>query len=173
MSAFVIDASVTLSWCFEDEAGAGTDRLLDRLNGGDQVWVPAHWPVEISNGMLMALRRKRIPPGHFELFWDLLANLPITVEPPLSPDSSKVILGFCERHALTFYDAAYLELAKRKGLSLATLDSALVNATPQEGVGLLALSQNGGSRNRSIPPCLLGLAHFGKSNRTEAEYSAD
>lgn len=140
MGAFVIDASVTLSWCFEDEAGVGTDRLLDLLRGGDQVWVPAHWPVEISNSMLMALRKKRIPPGHFELFWDLLATLPINVEPPLSRDISKVILRLCERHALTFYDAAYLELAKRKGLSLATLDSALVNATPQAGVALVALS---------------------------------
>jgi predicted nucleic acid-binding protein len=76
--------------------------------------------------MLMALRRKRIQPGRPELFWDELAILPIEVEPPLSPGQAKIVLALCEQHGLTVYDAAYLELAKRKGLSLATLDSALL-----------------------------------------------
>jgi predicted nucleic acid-binding protein len=74
MASFVVDASVTLSWCFEDEANAGADALLERLRSGDQVCVPAHWPTEVSNGLLMALRKKRIKPGRFELFWDQLAH---------------------------------------------------------------------------------------------------
>ena len=68
METFVVDASVTLPWCFEDEATVWTDRLLDRLRSGDEIVVPAHWPTEISNGLLMALRGKHIPPGHPELF---------------------------------------------------------------------------------------------------------
>ena len=137
MEAFVVDASVTLPWCFEDEATPWTERLLDRLRGGDQILVPAHWPIEISNGMLMALRRKRIQPGRSELFWDELAALPITVELPLSPDQAKTVLALCEQYALTVYDGAYLELAKRRSLPLATLDSALLKAAPLEGVALV------------------------------------
>ena len=90
---FVADASVTLAWCFEDEATAWTDGLLDRLRNRDQIVVPAHWPTEISNGMLMALRRKRIQPDRPELFWDELAILPIEVESPLSPGRAKAVLA--------------------------------------------------------------------------------
>jgi predicted nucleic acid-binding protein len=71
------------------------------------------------------------------LFGDELAILPIEVEPPLSPRQAKTVLALGEQHGLTVYDAAYLELAKRKGLSLATLDSALLKAAPQEGVALI------------------------------------
>jgi hypothetical protein len=57
MGTFVVDGSVTLPWCFEDGATVWTEPLLDRLRGGDQISVPAHWPIEISIGMLVALRR--------------------------------------------------------------------------------------------------------------------
>ena len=87
--------------------------------------------------MLIALRRKRIQPGRPELFWDELAVLPIEVEPPLSPDQAKAVLFLSEQHGLTVYDAAYLELAKREGLPLATLDSALARAAHLEKVTLL------------------------------------
>jgi len=137
METFVADASVALSWCFEDEATEWTDSLLERLRNGDRISVPAHWPVEVSNGMLMALRRKRIQPGRPELFWDELAALPIEVEPPLSPEQAKAILHVSEQYGLTVYDAAYLELARRKGLSLATLDSAVLRAATLEGITLL------------------------------------
>lgn len=136
MATFVADASVTLPWCFEDEATAWTDGLLDRLRNGDQIAVPAHWPTEISNGLLMALRRRRIQPGRSELFWDELAILPIQVEPPLSPDQAKEVLGLSQKHGLTVYDAAYLELAKRKGITLATADADLMTAASLEGVAL-------------------------------------
>jgi predicted nucleic acid-binding protein len=85
----------------------------------------------------MALRKKRIKPGRFELFWDQLAALPIAVEPPISLDQTKDILALCERHGLTIYDGTYLELAKRRGFPLATLDSALLRAANQEGVAVV------------------------------------
>jgi predicted nucleic acid-binding protein len=137
MEIFVVDASVTLPWCFEDEQTPWTDDLLERLRNGDRIAVPAHWPTEISNGMLMARRRGRIPPGRSDLFWNELAILPIQVEPPLSPMQAKSVFALCEQHELTFYDAAYLELAKRKGLRLATLDKALLRVAPLEGVLLI------------------------------------
>jgi hypothetical protein len=60
--AFVIDASATLPWRFEDEATPWTEALLDRIEGGEEVVVPAHWPLEVMNGLLMAVRRGRITP---------------------------------------------------------------------------------------------------------------
>lgn len=138
MAIFIADASVTLPWCFEDEATDWTDSLLNRLRAGDRIVVPAHWPTEISNGMLIALRRKRIQPGRPELFWDALAVLPIEVEPPLSPLQAKAILVLSAQRGLTVYDATYLELAKRKGLPLATLDTDLIRAAAEEGVPLVS-----------------------------------
>ena len=138
MAMFIADASVTLPWCFQDESTAWTDSLLDRLLGGDRIVVPAHWPTEISNGLMMGLRRKRIQPGRPELFWDDLAVLPIDVEAALTPGQAKDVLALCQRHGLTAYDAAYLELAKRKGLPLATQDSDLLKASQLEGVSVIA-----------------------------------
>jgi predicted nucleic acid-binding protein len=137
---FVVDASVTLAWCFEDEATTWTDGLLDRLRNGDRILVPAHWPTEISNGMLMALRRKRIQPDRPALFWDELAILPIEVESPLSPTHAKAVLALSLQYGLTVYDAAYLELAQRWEIPLATLDSALLKVAPLESVKLIVVA---------------------------------
>jgi len=86
----------------------------------------------------MAVRRKRIQPDRPALFWDELAILPVEVEPPLLPDQAKAVLLLSDKHGLTVYDAAYLELARRKGLPLATQDSALLGAAPLEKVVLIA-----------------------------------
>ena len=85
----------------------------------------------------MALRRKRIQPGRSELFWDELSALPITLEPPLSPDQAKAVFSLGEHYGLTVYDAAYLELAKRKSFRLATLDTALLKAALIGGVAIV------------------------------------
>jgi predicted nucleic acid-binding protein len=122
----------------KDEETSWTINLLRRLSAGDQIIVPAHWPTEVSNGLLMASRRSRIPQGSAGLFWDQLSILPIAVEPPLTPDQVKAVISLCEQHRLTIYDAAYLELAKRKAVALATLDTALLKAARFEGVSLIA-----------------------------------
>jgi len=93
MTVFVVDASAALAWCFEDEASSFTDGLLDRLRHGDQIVVPAHWPTEISNALLVALRKKRIKAGQPELFWDELARLPVEIEPPLTAPQAKTVLA--------------------------------------------------------------------------------
>src|SRR5690349_6405868 len=72
MAIFVVDASAALAWCFEDEANSWTDGLLERLRGGDRIVVPAQWPTEILNGLLVASRRKRIGADQPALFWDEL-----------------------------------------------------------------------------------------------------
>ena len=73
MAVFIVDASAALAWCFQDEATSWTDGLLERLRHGDRIVAPAHWPTEVSNGLLVALRRNRIRQGQPALFWDELA----------------------------------------------------------------------------------------------------
>jgi predicted nucleic acid-binding protein len=137
MALFVVDASAALAWFFEDEASSWTDGLLERLRHGDQIVVPAHWPTEISNGLLTAQRRKRIKAGQAGLFWDELARLPLEIESGLNAPQAKTILALSEKHGLTVYDAAYLELADRRHLPLGTLDADLRKAAQAEGVVLL------------------------------------
>ena len=137
MAIFVADASVALTWCFEDEASSVADRLLERLGQGDRIAVPAHWPTEVSNGLLVAERRKRIKAGQAIILWDELSQLPIETEPPLTTLQTKLVLTLGEKHGLTVYDAAYLELAQRRQLPLGTLDGDLRAAAQKIGVTLL------------------------------------
>ena len=138
MARFVIDASATLPWCLKDEETAWTVDLLRRLTTGDQIVVPAHWPIEVSNALLMATRRKRIPEGRAVLFLDELAMLPINVEPALTFSQARAAYTLCEQHNLTFYDGTYLELARRLSLPIATLDEAILKAAPSEDVPVVA-----------------------------------
>jgi predicted nucleic acid-binding protein len=137
MAILVVDASAALAWCFEDEASTWTDGLLERLRQGDRIVVPAHWPTEILNGLLVACRRKRIKKGQPALFWDELARLPIETEPALNGIQARAVLALGENHSLTVYDAAYLELAHRRQLPLGTLDVDLRKAAQAEGVLVL------------------------------------
>jgi len=137
MSAFIVDASATLPWCLEDEATPWTEALLDGLRGKDNAVVPAHWPNEVSNALLTACRRSRIASLRAQTFWDELALLPITVEPPITPDRAKFILSLCEQYRLTFYDSTYLELALRLELPMATLDNDLRRAGVSAGIALI------------------------------------
>lgn len=88
MALLVVDASPALAWCFEDESSSIADRLLERLQQGDQVIVPAHWPTEILNGPLFAARRKRIAADQPAVLWDELERLPFEAEPALTDGSS-------------------------------------------------------------------------------------
>lgn len=137
MAIFVVDASAALAWCFEDEANSWTDGLLERLRQGDRIVVPAHWPTEILNGLLVASRRKRIQPDQPALFWDQLARLPIETEPAIDASQAKMVLTLGEKHRLTVYDAAYLELAHRRQFPLGTLDADLRKAAHAEGIVVL------------------------------------
>jgi predicted nucleic acid-binding protein len=137
MPSFVLDASATLPWCFQDESTAWSDSLLQHIRSTDSAIVPAHWPVEVSNALLSAFRRKRFLLSDVQGFWDDLATLPITIEPPLNSTQSKAVLNLAASCNLTIYDALYLELAMRLGLPLATLDTALRQISPAKGVVLL------------------------------------
>jgi len=87
-----------------------TEALLDRLQSGQEVLVPAHWPPEVANALLIARRRRRITTEQISEFIEDLAALNIRLEPPKGPEQWPTILVLAEKHRLKAYDAAYLEL---------------------------------------------------------------
>ena len=139
MPGFVADASATLPWCFEAEATQATEALLDRLRAGKSALAPAHWPVEVMNALVMAVRRSRIDLQWVARFTRNLAALPIQIEPPHGPAVWDAIIRLATRYQLTVYDAAYLELADRTGLPLATLDKDLRKAAAGAGLALMGI----------------------------------
>ncbi len=136
MARLVPDASVTLTWCFEDEAIVWTDALLGNLRAGDEATVPAHWPVEVANAILIAIRRGRISRDKANRFLGDLRALPIRIDTESNGTAFDKAFKLAEQYNLTVYDAAYLELAIREALPLATLDDDLRQAARAAGVGL-------------------------------------
>jgi predicted nucleic acid-binding protein len=138
MIELVLDASVCLSWLFPDEENEWSKAVIQRLRGESQlVLVPAHWLVEVSNGLVVGSRRKRIRAEQIPLFWDELATLPVEMEPALTLTEAKRVVALSEKHSLTVYDATYLDLALRRDIPLGTLDRELIRAAKAEGVALL------------------------------------
>ena len=134
MATFVLDCSVTMAWFFDDETTAQTDQLMDRLNAGDRAVVAQHWFLEVASTLLTGERRKRCTPVDAFQFIDLLAGLSIDTDPETGTRAMAVTLNLGRTHRLTLYDAAYLELAMRLKLPLATLDSDLRKAAKKVGI---------------------------------------
>jgi len=137
MPAFILDASVALSWCLTDEATPFSLGLLRRLTNGEEVIVPAHWPIEVLSALLQGKRRSRIDDTGIERFFHDLASFRVTIEQSPSITGLRDLKTLSDKHILTAYDAAYLELAKRATLPLATFDMALVRACAREQVAVL------------------------------------
>ena len=136
-SRFVLDASVTLAWCFPDESTAYTEGILDLLAAGAEASTPALWPFEVANALLMAERRKRITTAQVASVLQRIASLPIRVDPIHVDRAFGQILSSAREEKLTAYDAAYLELAMREDLPLASLDDQLRQAARSAGVALM------------------------------------
>lgn len=134
--AFVLDASVALAWCFEDEATSYTRRVL-RLLLREQAVVPPIWPFEVANALTGAMRARRMKPADAARFVALLDSFPLGLEPRGMDGVFQKVLPLAREQGLSCYDAAYLELARRLGLPLATLDNALRRAAGRVGVALL------------------------------------
>jgi predicted nucleic acid-binding protein len=128
----VLDASVAVNTLLADEHNAKADSILARLQF-ERGLVPIQWWFETRNAVLMAERRGRASSDQSSQFLSLLNELPISVS--LLPDENAVF-ALARRHRLTFYDAAYLELAKRESCTLATFDQDLVAAAKAERVPL-------------------------------------
>lgn len=131
--AFVLDSSVALAWLLQDEANERTDALADRLEQ-ENAHVPSIWSLEVGNALMTALRRKRISNGDFGRCISALSALPIEVD---TAAGLAGVLLIAQRFGLTSYDAAYLELAQRRGFPLATLDEKLRQACKALKVSVL------------------------------------
>jgi len=133
MSAVVIDSSIALSWCFEDEASPETDLLFERVRDEGAI-VPGLWHLELGNVLLQAEKRGRITVKDVGVRLDLIADLPIVTDQETTARAWREILTMARADRLTTYDATYLELAVRRGLPLLTKDIELVRAARRLGV---------------------------------------
>jgi predicted nucleic acid-binding protein len=124
---FVIDNSVVIAWCFQDQSNKYTEFVLESLETA-QAFVPAIWPLEVGNVLLVAERRKLLSKASISRFMSLLRNMPIVVEQE-SPERMLVdIFTIAREHRLSTYDASYLDLAMRLGIPIATQDRSLTVA---------------------------------------------
>lgn len=127
MSVFVLDCSIAVAWLFDDEASPETDALLDRLKD-DGALVPGLWRLELGNVLAQAERRNHIAAAQVAAYLDLLERLPIVTDAETESRALREILTLARTENLTTYDAAYLELAMRRNMELATRDKALIQA---------------------------------------------
>ena len=155
--AAVVDASVTLPWFLHDERTAFTDAVFASL-GAAEYWVPAVWRLEFANALLAAERRKRIDRQTRLEALDFASGLALRVDP--AAIDMRAISALAERHALTAYDASYLELALRSGFDLITLERELAEAAAAEGVAVQAPGRSSAAqvRRRYALPGIQSLA---------------
>ena len=137
MTALVADASLTAAWCFEDEE---TEYARDVLRRAQDIsfFVPAIWPLEMINVLLVNERRKRITVTETMTAIALFEELAMQVDRPSTMQPFDATLLLARTHGLSSYDASYLELALRKGLPIATLDNRLRGAANAAGVPIFA-----------------------------------
>lgn len=141
----VLDASVTLPWFLHDERTAFTDAIFERL-GKQEFWVPSVWRLEFPNALLAAERKRRIDRQTRLEALELAAALALRVDP--APIDMKGISAVAERHGLSTYDAAYLELATRQGFGLVTLDRVLADAATAAGIAVQSPGRSSGAQAR-------------------------
>jgi predicted nucleic acid-binding protein len=139
MAAFILDASVAISWCFTGDPTEDTPysrRVLSELAVNDAI-VPEIWAFEIANSIFVAYsKRRRITEQQIHEYLELLKTLPIRVETQ-SLWANVDLESLSRRQNLAAYDAAYLDLALRTNLALATSDDPLRQAAIAEGIALL------------------------------------
>lgn len=130
--SLVLDASLTIAWYFEDQRTPKSDSVLLHVaeHGAE---VPSLWRLEVANGLLMSLRRGKINREYRDAALADLAKLDIKTDPGTDRHAWGRTRDFADRFRLTLYDAAYLELAVRRGLKLAALDQALARAAGELG----------------------------------------
>ncbi len=133
---FVLDNSIAMRWVFAD--GGKRDlsyamQVLDALDAAEAV-VPAIWPLEVANVLARAEARGLRSASDNDAFIERLRLMPIVIDPETASRALAATLQLSRRHRLTAYDAAYLELAMRKDLPLATLDEELAGAAKRAGV---------------------------------------
>ena len=133
MKRFVLDCSVTMAWCFENEADPRADAVLNSMSNATAC-APCVWGLEVANVLLVGERRKRLTEADVSAFLSRMQQMPIEQEPMPDMETINRVLALARRHGLSAYDAAYLELAMRLAIPLATLDARLQAAARTAGV---------------------------------------
>ena len=137
MRALVMDGSIALGFLLPDERLPQATRAIDALERGIPTWVPSHWTLEVANGLLMAGRRRRIGRADAAEALDVLGQLPIETDDETGRRAGGETTALARQYGLTVYDAAYLELALRRGAALATADAALAKAAKKAAVEIV------------------------------------
>lgn len=132
---FVLDGSVTLAWLFHDERNEYADAIVARFPAV-KMFVPRLWHLEIANVLAVSERRGRCTPDDTIHWLGFLTNLPILVDTETERHAWSESLNLARQHRLSVYDAAYLELAIRENIPIATLDRLLMQAAKTVGVAL-------------------------------------
>ena len=140
MASLVLDPSFALAWLLPDEASGGAMAVREQIENGAEAWIPAHWWVEVGNGLLMAERRGRISVEQVAQALSLIEALPFEEDERTAEQLSAKTFGLARKHSLTIYDAAYLELAQRRGATLASFDADLLKAAKKEGILVVAVN---------------------------------
>lgn len=136
MTGFILDCSIAVAWCFEDEASETCDALLERVRD-EGALVPSLWYLELGNVMIQAERRGRTMPADVSTRLELIGDLPIVIDDETPLRAFHETLALARAQNLTTYDATYLELAIRRGLPLATNDKRLRSAGIHTGVQII------------------------------------
>jgi len=136
LTSFVVDSSVALAWVLPDEQDARADALADALETAPAS-APTLWSLEVANALLTAQRRKRLTDREAERLFKVLEALPIEFDSAPPAQVASAVFALARKLGLTAYDAAYVELAKRRSLPLATLDAALAEGARKVGVAVL------------------------------------
>ena len=134
---FVLDGPLALAWYFKDEADPYADAVAACFPGAHAV-VPQIWPLEVANALVMGERRQRSTEAQAAKWLTYLRLLPIAIDDESSTRAWGEVIGLASAHRLSASDAAYLELALRRGLPLATLDEKLKAAASAAGVPAFA-----------------------------------
>jgi predicted nucleic acid-binding protein len=136
--SLVLDSSATLAWFYSDETTSAIRRVFELLAKGG-AWVPSLWRLEVANILETGVRRGRHDLAFSHATLTDLSSLPISLDLETDRRAWDSTLQLAHLHRLTLYDAAYLELAKRRGLPLATLDRELRAAAIAEKIHLLGM----------------------------------
>jgi predicted nucleic acid-binding protein len=129
----VLDASLLIAWLLEDDAAASVPALAEILQN-EKLVVPAHWSAEIGNALLINLRRGRLPANRLEMMLDDCAAFDVSIEPASPIDRIASLARLAAAQNLTFYDAAYIQLALERAIPLGTLDKDMRSAAERLGI---------------------------------------
>lgn len=133
---FVVDASVAVAWVHPAQATPETAAMLDAIADGAPIEVPALWPMEVANALLVLVRRGKLEDEERRIGLGWLPGLALRIDHDAAALAFSRLSELAERHDLSIYDAAYLELAQRRKLALGCKDGALRKAAKRAGVRL-------------------------------------